>query len=102
MCTTAGEPRNVYANLLPSYVAMIRAQRSFMVQTDEQYVFVHEVLVEAIRSGNTEISSCDFGMELRRLTEFRSNIGETLLEAQFKKLQQTTEVCMIEFIFLID
>ena len=92
MCTTAGEPRNVYANLLPSYVAMIRAQRSFMVQTDEQYVFVHEVLVEAIRSGNTEISSCDFGMELRRLTEFRSNIGETLLEAQFKKLQQTTEV----------
>lgn len=69
------------------YVTMIRSQRNFMVQTDEQYVFVHQVLVEAIQSGDTEISSGVFGVELRRLTELHSN--ETLLELQFKKVNQT-------------
>ena len=74
------------------YVTMIRSQRSFMVQTDEQYVFAHQVIVEAILSGNTEISECEFGAELRRLSELRSNIGDTLLEAQFKKINQTHNI----------
>lgn len=68
------------------YVTMMRTQRNFMVQTDEQYMFVYEVLAESIESGDTEIASSDLTSEFKKLTELRSDGKETLLEGQFKSI----------------
>ncbi|CAH8602694.1 unnamed protein product [Heterobilharzia americana] len=52
-----------------SAVSRLRAQRNFMVQTEDQYAFIYEALVEAASSGNTEIPVHQLGAHWTRLTD---------------------------------
>jgi hypothetical protein len=45
----------------------IRNQRNFLVQTEEQYIFIHDALLEAIQAGNTNVHSSQLTRYLQLL-----------------------------------
>jgi|ERR1711911_14188 len=49
------------------FLCHIRNQRNFLVQTEEQYIFIHDALLEAIQAGNTNIHSCQLTRYLHLL-----------------------------------
>ncbi|XP_054721502.1 tyrosine-protein phosphatase 99A-like [Uloborus diversus] len=71
------------------FLKHIRQQRNFLVQTEEQYIFIHDALLEAIESEETEISTSNFTEYFQKLqiSNSESETNETkspLLEKQFK------------------
>jgi len=51
------------------HVTCLRAQRNYMVQTEDQYVFIHDAVLEAIQSGNTEIPARGLYAHVHRMSE---------------------------------
>ncbi|KAK4468096.1 hypothetical protein MN116_008266, partial [Schistosoma mekongi] len=51
-------------------VSRLRAQRNFIVQTEDQYAFIYEALIEATSSGNTEIPVNQLNNHWYRLIDF--------------------------------
>ena len=65
------------------HVTCLRAQRNYMVQTEDQYIFIHDALLEAVQSGNTEISARHLYAHIQKLTQMLSD-GSCGMEAEFK------------------
>ncbi|XP_037876726.1 uncharacterized protein LOC101747207 isoform X2 [Bombyx mori] len=51
------------------FLCRARTQRNHLVQTEEQYVFVHDALLEHVRSGNTEVEFSNTRQYLLKLLE---------------------------------
>ncbi|XP_022808866.1 receptor-type tyrosine-protein phosphatase epsilon-like [Stylophora pistillata] len=68
------------------FVCHIRQQRSSMVQTEAQYVFIHDALMEYVTCGSTEFAVRDLPERLRVLNTIDPDSGDSLLVAQFKNL----------------
>lgn len=68
------------------FVTRIRAQRCQMVQTDMQYVFIFQALLEHYLYGDTELEVTSLESHLAKLYAPLPGGGGTGLEAEFKKL----------------
>ncbi|XP_044216482.1 protein tyrosine phosphatase receptor type Fa isoform X11 [Thunnus albacares] len=68
------------------HVTCMRAQRNYMVQTEDQYIFIHEALLEAATCGNTEVPARNLYAHIQKLTQIPPGDTVTAMELEFKKL----------------
>ncbi|XP_061096133.1 protein tyrosine phosphatase receptor type Fa isoform X3 [Conger conger] len=68
------------------HVTCMRAQRNYMVQTEDQYIFIHEALLEAATCGNTEVPARNLYAHIQKLTQVPSGETVTSMELEFKRL----------------
>lgn len=66
------------------HVTCMRAQRNYMVQTEDQYIFIHEALLEAATCGNTEVPARNLYAHIQKLTQPPSGETVTAMELEFK------------------
>ncbi|KAJ8270922.1 hypothetical protein GJAV_G00120780 [Gymnothorax javanicus] len=68
------------------HVTCMRAQRNYMVQTEDQYIFIHEALLEAVACGNTEVPARNLYAHIQKLTQVPPGETVTAMELEFKRL----------------
>nr|XP_046176902.1 receptor-type tyrosine-protein phosphatase F isoform X6 [Oncorhynchus gorbuscha] len=68
------------------HVTCMRAQRNYMVQTEDQYVFIHEALLEAATCGLTEVPARNLYAHIQKLTQPPTGETVTAMELEFKRL----------------
>lgn len=68
------------------HVTCLRAQRNYMVQTEDQYVFIHDALLEAVVCGDTEVSATNLHTHIQKLMRVDPIENITGMELEFKKL----------------
>ncbi|XP_054371779.1 receptor-type tyrosine-protein phosphatase F isoform X9 [Molothrus ater] len=68
------------------HVTCMRSQRNYMVQTEDQYIFIHEALLEAATCSNTEVPARNLFAHIQKLTQVPPGESVTAMELEFKLL----------------
>lgn len=68
------------------HVTCLRAQRNYMVQTEDQYIFIHDALLEAVICGSTEVGARNLHSHIQKLMQNEPGENITGMELEFKKL----------------
>ncbi|XP_066048762.1 receptor-type tyrosine-protein phosphatase F isoform X10 [Chamaea fasciata] len=68
------------------HVTCMRSQRNYMVQTEDQYIFIHEALLEASTCGTTEVPARNLCAHIQKLSQVLPGESVTSMELEFKML----------------
>uniref|UniRef100_A0A6I8Q586 Receptor-type tyrosine-protein phosphatase S n=1 Tax=Xenopus tropicalis TaxID=8364 RepID=A0A6I8Q586_XENTR len=68
------------------HVTLMRSQRNYMVQTEDQYSFIHDALLEAVACGNTEVPARNLYTYIQKLAQIELGEHVTGMELEFKRL----------------
>ncbi|KAL1281179.1 hypothetical protein QQF64_015779, partial [Cirrhinus molitorella] len=68
------------------HVTLMRSQRNYMVQTEDQYGFIHESLLEAVACGNTEVAARSLYSYIQKLSQVEAGEHVIGMELEFKRL----------------
>lgn len=77
-----------YENTIDIYghVTCLRAQRNYTVQTEDQYIFIHDAVLEAVIAGNTEVSARNLYNHIQMSMQIVPGENITGMELEFKKI----------------
>ena len=68
------------------HVVCLRAQRNYTVQTEDQYIFIHDAVLEAAIAGNTEIPASNLFNHINMLMQVVPGEGISGIELEFKRI----------------
>ncbi|XP_056599122.1 receptor-type tyrosine-protein phosphatase S isoform X4 [Triplophysa dalaica] len=71
------------------HVTLMRSQRNYMVQTEDQYSFIYEALLEAVACGNTEVAARSLYSYIQKLSQVEAGEHVSGMELEFKRLANT-------------
>lgn len=77
------------------HVTCLRAQRNYMVQTEDQYIFIHDALLEAVTCGNTEVPARNLSVHIQKLMQPEPGETVTGMELEFKVSPNITLLLLI-------
>ncbi|KHJ98251.1 Protein-tyrosine phosphatase [Oesophagostomum dentatum] len=67
-------------------VTSLRSQRSYMVQTEDQYIFIHDAVLDAVNSGSTEVPAVKLRQHVMALQQMAPMEGAAGMELEFRHL----------------
>ena len=67
-----------------SFVRSMRLRRLLMVQTEAQYIFIHDALLEVLECGITEVAARELPSQYKLLQTVDEKTGKTLLELELQ------------------
>ncbi|CAH1268400.1 PTPRT [Branchiostoma lanceolatum] len=73
-----------------NHVLQLRKARIQMVQTADQYAFIHEAVLEALQTGDTHIPVSEFRDGYEAMTRKRPKVKKSPLDEEFKLLVKMT------------
>jgi hypothetical protein len=68
-----------------TFLKHIRHQRNYLVQTEEQFIFIYDVLLESIKSEETEVDEQNFKSYMNSLCQvMNGGDGQKLIDRQYQ------------------
>ncbi|XP_041068540.1 receptor-type tyrosine-protein phosphatase U isoform X1 [Carcharodon carcharias] len=71
-------------------VKTLHSRRINMIQTEEQYIFIHDAILEACLCGDTSISVCEFKSTYKEMVRIDPQSNSSQLKEEFQALNSVT------------